>query len=151
MGALVGKDCVAYRNTGTTGSPTWSAINQAKDAKLPFDAKAADSSSRGTSGFATKQPTLIEVAVSLSLLHDPADTNFAALLAAFFARTKLDLAFSDGPIATTGSVYARMINGYLTKWDKGEPLDGLQTVDSEYAPGFPISGQSQAPVLIVTV
>src|SRR5581483_8840149 len=131
---MLGLSAVFALNTGSYGSPVYSGVTETRDLKLPADFKPADSSTRGMGGYATKEPTLTDLSVQGQLLYNPSDsTVFAALMAAAYGKTPVEVAVADGPIATSGTSYLRF-TGKFGKWEKGEELENVQMVDFEFAP-----------------
>lgn len=125
----VGLDGIAYRNTGSHGSPTWSAILSVKDVTLPMSATKVDASSRAAT---IKQHKVgqVEMGIAFPMVRDDDKTNYVAIRSACLARTPLDIAIADGPIATTGTVYCRMQVGVF-KFEEKQPLEGVFESDIE--------------------
>ena len=129
----LGKDCLAYRNTGTYGSPTWSAVGAVKDVNLTSAATKWDGSRRAV---AYKQyvPTLKDLGVTFNLVYQPADAGAGeAIRDAHFAGTIIDMAFASGAIATSGTEYMRSEWGVFG-FNRNEGLEDGVTVDVELAP-----------------
>lgn len=122
---MIGLNCKLYINTGSRGSPTWTAVKTARDLKSNDTRKKGDSSSR-ESGFASATIGQREVAISGELLYKPAETGYAALKTAYEAGTIADIFLCDAP----GGVGATGKRGdfYITDFSRTEPLnDSLVT------------------------
>ncbi|HAN97141.1 MAG TPA: hypothetical protein DCQ98_06780 [Planctomycetaceae bacterium] len=98
-----GLDCKAYRNTGTSETPTWDLIECIEDLSIGLDHSSEDVSTRGGGGWKQERLTLKEGSVDVGLLYDTEDDDFQELLDAYFDESKIEVALMDGPIATAGS------------------------------------------------
>jgi hypothetical protein len=107
MSSKLGIEMKLYRNTGSTESPTWAELTNVKDVNVDFSKGEADVTTRASAGWKSYRGTLKEFSADFQMVYDPADTSFAAIEAAFMDNTALDLAFADGPIATSGTRYIR--------------------------------------------
>jgi hypothetical protein len=125
MTKQIGLDMYLYRNAGTFESPSWQLIENVRDLSGPDSFVEADVSTRG-SGLKQTEPTLQDLSFDWEMVHDPDDTDFTALQTAYRAKTKVELAFADGPIATSGTKYMR-VETKIVKWERGEPLEGSAT------------------------
>jgi hypothetical protein len=121
--ARLGKDCKMYRNTGTYGTPVWSEILPVRDNTLPQADDEVDMSSRGGAGSKEIEPSLRDNSSEFEMVYDPADTNHAALQAAYIARTAIELLILDGNVATTGNQGLRATMK-LSKFERKEELAG---------------------------
>lgn len=127
MAEILGMDCKAYRNTGTTESPTWDLIECIKDLTINLDHSTADVTTRGSGGWRMMAAVLKEAGVDAGLLYDTADTDFQALMDAWVAKTKIHMSFMDGPIATVGSQGLRGMF-QVQSFPREEPLEDAVTV-----------------------
>jgi hypothetical protein len=130
-------------NTGSYGSPTWSAIQIVTDVTQNLDADEADASTRGNFAFKATEPTLLGIALEFDILEDIADTNYASIRAAYFARTTLDVFACTGPAATSGEIFVRAVYK-MFGFKKGEPLNGINkytvTIKPCYSANPPTTG-----------
>lgn len=130
---VLGKDCIAYRNTGTYGSPTWSAVTAMRDVNLSSEATKVDVSRRAI-GNKQYAPAQLDIGVEANLVWKPADAGACeAIRDAHFNKTSIDMAFASGAIATTGTEYLRAEWGVF-KFARGEELEGAMMVDISLAP-----------------
>ncbi len=118
----VGLDFITYRNTGTQGSPVWALLSGVQDLKRGSQLGEAELNSRKSKDV-LKEPTLNEKQFAWSMIKDETDTDYTALRTAKDARTLVEFAFANGPIATTGTTYYRQ-ECKLFGWDDEEPLTG---------------------------
>lgn len=100
---MLGLNARLYRNTGSFGTPTWTLVSNVSDLNANDSMEEADASTRADGGFAVSEPTLRGLELSFGMINKPGDADVTAFLAAYAARTALDLAVMDGPIATVGS------------------------------------------------
>lgn len=130
---IPGDLCYAYRNTGTYDTPVWAEMEMVKDLAWPLSMGESDVSARA-SKFRLSEPTLIGIELTFGYQYiNAADVDFAALLTAALARSALELALADGPIATVGTAYLRA--GFkIFGLDNQEPLDGTKIADLSMKP-----------------
>lgn len=115
--------CRLYRNTATDATPTWVEIDKAKDVAFPFSIGESDSSARDCE-FKLSEANLIGVELTFGYQYVlGADTVYDALVAAMVARTKIQYAAADGPIATVGTRYLKF-GAQIFGMDNDEPLEG---------------------------
>jgi len=98
-----GKDAYAYTNSGTYGSPTWTAQDNIKDCALGDATELYKASLRSKRPFNVYVPTMRDLNPKFKIAWMPADELCVALLAAVTNGTAIDMIFLDGPIATNGS------------------------------------------------
>jgi len=99
--AKIGIKCVLYRNTGTNGSPSWSAVTVIADltANTTWDKGPADSRS---SRIKKSVKTMLGLTFSGTMKKTPDDANYEAFMNAIIADSVLDLLILDGPSTTNG-------------------------------------------------
>jgi hypothetical protein len=104
MAHVLAEDAKLYYNAGTYGSPTWTEICNVKDLTLSLEKDEIDVTTRCSGGFKEYADGLLDANVTFNMLYDPADTAFAAIQSAFFAKTAIEFAVMDGviPPAVTG-------------------------------------------------
>lgn len=135
MSVTTGLECKAYRMTsGSFASPTWTSgeLTRLVDASIARERTEITASARGST-FEKVLVGLKKLGVDMKLLRDNADSNQIALEAAYEAGTVIVLAFADGAIATSGTVYVK-IECVVTKFQTGEPLEGAATIDMTIKP-----------------
>jgi len=93
----------AYRNTGTYGSPTWTAANNVRDAQPTFPWDMVDASSRATRAQLYGKAQ-IDIGFQLVCRADDTDTAYGLFVdAAFSPTTVMDMLILDGPITAEGA------------------------------------------------
>lgn len=133
MAVETGLECKAYfMSAGSFGSPTWTLMNFVVDVTLNRERTEIAASSRG-SAFEKFLVGLKKLGVDLKCLRDNADTTQQALATAYEAGTTIVLGFSDIAIATAGAKWVK-IECLVTKFQAGEPLEGVATVDISIKP-----------------
>jgi len=108
-GALIGRECNLYYNSGSYASPTWTLITRAIDVNLPVAAEYGDVSSR-ISIFkmqAKSQVVVGPLTFGYRYRQLQTDAVFDALRPMTFSNAKVEFAVCDTTIATTGSEYVR--------------------------------------------
>lgn len=116
--------CHVYNNTGTYGSPTWSAVDGISEMSIKPSWDEAEGSTR-QSRVKRVLKTIMALAISGKLKVDSTDTNgYLAFLAALHSDSVLDLMILDGPSSVNG------VTGYRADWQvfEGEEDQGLNTV-----------------------
>lgn len=120
------------RSSGNYASPTFSLI-LCGDVTLPDSMEELPASQKGSGGIAQFMTGERTVALEFGLLYQPTDTQHIALEASYAARTAEDILMLDGLLATVGSKGVR-IQGLVSKYERGEPLNGLMTRDVRIVP-----------------
>jgi hypothetical protein len=143
MGAKTGLDCKLFRNTGTSGTPVWNEITDARDVTLNLTAGDADASSRGVT-FKQYLMTLLDASIDFELVYNTATDDFAALQAAFFNRTTIPFAIMDGPVSAGSE--GLLVTCYVSKFTRNEPLENTVTVSVSLKPAYGTTPSWYEPV-----
>lgn len=119
-GAIAG----AYRNTGSTGTPTWTEMTSVAGATgFGDDWEFADASKRSTRA-KLYDKTQAEVGGTLRVLADPAATDYAALIAASASPSSvIDMMILHGKVTVEGSPGVRA--GYKIKRLGNQEMGGV--------------------------
>ncbi len=112
-----------YRNTGSHGSPSWAEISNIHDLTTNMTYKEADASIRASS-VALTEPTLMDLSFDWDSIWDTSDTAFAAILAAFLAKTSIEFLVLDGSQAVAGSQGPR-VTCKVINCTREENLEGI--------------------------
>lgn len=105
-----------------------------KDITIPIEKEEADVTTRVSQWKATKG-TLFNVSVDIPLLYDVANAGVIALQTAFLTGASIAIALLDGDKATAG-VYGLWADWEVTKFEKGEMLNDVQTVNVTIKPAY---------------
>jgi len=135
---------VVYRNTGTYGSPTWTAITAVKDASSATPWDLTDASTRATR-VKLYAPTQIDFAATLTVRCDDADTGYNALADASISGTAQDLLILDGPIATEG-VRGVRAHFHVSATGQDQAIGNVLYTNFDLKPGFSTDGTPKAIV-----
>lgn len=138
-GVKAGIAAKAYRNTGTYGSPTWTAADLVRDVQPAFPWDMVDASSRATRAKLYGK-TQIDLAIQLVVRADDADTAYQAFVdAAFSPTTLIDMMILDGPVTAEG---ARGVRAHFNFSLSGQPQDAGSIVYSTFdiKPGYSTDG-----------
>jgi hypothetical protein len=138
-----GVKCVAYRNTGTYGTPTWTPLTCIKDANVakPWDLSEASVRATRVKLYA---PAQVDFAVSITVKCDNVDTGYKALNAKTVDATVLDMLILDGPLTDEGA------EGVRAHWhvsDTGQDQSigvGATYKTLDLKPGFSTEGWPMA-------
>lgn len=141
MGFALGLDAKLYRNTGTYATPVWDEITNVRDLTLPLTHGEADATTRGNGGWEAIVTALKKASVDFESVWDTADTDFAALLAAWVARTVIEFAIMDGDITVPGKQGLRA-SCQVVNIDRAEPLDGVQMASVSIKPTYSANAPS---------
>jgi len=122
MSVKLGLDAKLYRNTGSYATPIWNEVKVVKDVTLNLEAGEADVTSRGNGDWRAIIATLKDASLEFEMVWDTADEDFTAIRTAFFAKSALEFAVMDGPIATAGSEGLRASMAIIN-FRRSEPLE----------------------------
>lgn len=140
MAAVLGIDCVAYQNTGTFGSPTWTARNSVTGVEVSNTLATADITRRGGNGYRQKVGTLAEGDVTFDLIYDSSDAFFDAIDAAYRGRTTIDMWFGSDLISVDGA------RGFRAAFAVTDFSESQQLEDAiRYSVTLSVSGSEPAP------
>ena len=142
----VGVRGVGYRNTGSYGSPTWTAMALIQNVtpSMPWDMVEAGSRETRAKLYVK---TRADLGVQFTMRADDADTAFNAVAdAALSPTTLLDLMFLDAPITTEGA------RGFRAHWNinlTGQPqeIDGSIYDQFDAKPGLSSAGHPSTVVM----
>lgn len=132
---VMGFNGKAYYNTGTYGSPTWTLMSNVGDIEVTDEMTESEIPLRAGGGFMFFAAGLRKLGFSWKMLYNPADTVQTALRSAYAARTATEFLFLDQLVATAGSEGMRASMA-ITKFARGEPLDGAMMVDVAVKPAY---------------
>lgn len=127
-------DCKLYYNSNTNASPTWVLIDRAKNANCDSSSTTATTTSR-ESVYETDEVVTVKVG-PLTFdyqINQTVDADFNYLRAAWLAKTKVQFAMMDGPIATAGSEGWKAYF-QISKCTVSEPEGGVRTASFELVP-----------------
>lgn len=97
-GPVIGKDCKAYYNSGTHGSPTWNETKYARNVSANLGKGEGDVSAR-YSGWKKSKGALKELEISFTYLHKRGvDAAFDKILDSYVNGTPVEWAIMDGEI-----------------------------------------------------
>lgn len=141
-GIKIGPKCAVYRNTGTYGSPTWTAITNVRDAQVAIPWDLVEASIRDTR-VRLYHPTQIDFAVSLTVRCDDADAGYQALLGAAQEGTTIDMMILDGLVSVEGSAGVRS-HFHVSMTGQPQGIGDVLYATFDLKPGFGLDG-SAAP------
>ncbi len=113
-----------YRNTGTYTTPVWDLIPNVKDVMFPLVFKEYDATARAGEGWEASEPTVAMLSGSLVMLHNPADPDLQAFIAAAWNRLPQELLNLDAPVSDTGSQGSRA-SYKIFKQERKEPVGSM--------------------------
>lgn len=132
---VLGKDCVAYYNTGTFGTPTWVAQIQIVDVTTPIDNELAEGSRRASGGFRQWAATLTDLPINFKMIWNLGDAGFSALLLAAYSKTEVDMIFLDGVVGS-GTHQGPRLSATFAKFERKEDLNGIAQADVQIKAGM---------------
>lgn len=137
-GALTGIAARLYRNTGTYGSPTWTAANLVRSVTPGAAWDFSDASARETRA-KMFEPTQVDLSGSFEMRADALDASYVAILAAAMARTTVDLMILNTAITVEGGMGFR---SQVTLSQSGETQGPGDTVYTtfDYKPRYTTDG-----------
>lgn len=142
----VGVRARAYRNTGSYGSPTWTAMNLIKDVtpSMPWDWVEAGARETNAKLYAKARADL---GVSFTMRADDADTGYNAVAdAACSQTTVMDILFLNAAITVEGC------RGFRAEWlinltSEGQEIDGSIYDQFEAKPTWTSNGYPKTVVM----
>jgi len=136
MAIVFGVNCkLHYCVAGAGGVPVWSELTAARDVTVTMDRSEIPASTRGGAGWMATATGLKSVTINFDLLYDSADAGVAAIMTAFLANASIGMLAADGDIVTTGTrLFAADVR--ITKFDEGQPLEGIITVAVSAKPTY---------------
>lgn len=135
-----------YLNGGTYGSPTWADQTSVKSVKPTSPWAFAETVSRATP-LKLYAKTLADLALQVMMRADPADTIYAAWVAAHWSRTLvLDLLVINSKLTTQG---AKGIRGefLVSLSDEAQEIDGTIYSTFDLKPTFTANGFPQSVIM----
>jgi len=124
-----------YYNAGSYATPDWKELKNVKDVTLNMEKGEADVTTRGNAGWRATVGTLKEGSLEFEMVWDTEDEGFAALQAAWFGDTPVEMAVMDGPIATSGSQGLRATMSVIS-FSRKEPLEEAMSVSVSVKPTY---------------
>ena len=144
-----GIKCVAYRNTGTYGSPTWTALNLVSDANVGKGWEFGPADVRATR-VKLYAPSQMDMNPTITMRCDDLDTGYKAISAASVSAAVIDMLLLDGPIATEGTEGIRAhFHISDTGQDQGKSV-GTVYKNFELKPGLSSEGYPQNVIMGAT-
>lgn len=116
-----GTEAQVYRNTGSWGSPSWSALKVTDVHFVDKPAAMFDSSDR-TISINTKVPTRTEFLLEFEFIWDQSDTGLVALMTAMQAGSAIELLVTDDAVATSNTKGLRAEWAIESGWDNDAKL-----------------------------
>lgn len=142
----LGRNCSVNRNTGSYGSPVWTAISNVRDATLNQDATEADASSRD-SGVTETEPTMQNASFEFEIKEDTADAGWIALNTSYWSSSSIDVAVLNKAANTSGANGIRAHMKVL-QWNRNEQLTGIVTRNVIIKPCHPTDGNHAVQITI---
>ena len=142
---------VAWPGTGIASGAL--EITSVKDLSLSLQKEKGDTTTRGSGGFKTERGTLIGASATFSMLYDDADVHIIAFENAYFAppggtNRVVPLAILSGSNTGSTGIWS---DCEVFKFDKKEPLNGVQLVDVEVSPTDTGPGTNSRVTAFITV
>lgn len=136
MPGILGK---VYRNAGTYGSPTWTAITLVRNVSTSAKWNRGDSSIRGTRAV-LQEKTQVAVSGSIECRADPADAGYQALFDAAVGSSTaaLDLLILNGPVSQEG---AKGVRAHMNlDFEEDHNVDGVIYTRFAFDPAWHSAG-----------
>jgi hypothetical protein len=136
----VGLDQYSYLNGGTHNSPTWGLLSSISDLSTSGSKTETPALSRG-SIFDFQMEGTVKAPIKFTMLRIADATNYAAFKNAWLSRgTVMDMAFANGPIATTGTLWFRAdyaVFGFDEKQNLEDPVTSDVSINLVYSANVP--------------
>lgn len=148
MAVSKGKDAVLYYNTGSYGTPTWSAICNVTDVSVSMTKNASDASTRCGDGWVESIPGLRDATVTFTSNFDKSDTEQGVLITSYLTDATVDIYVADGDITASGTYEGFRAVCMVSNMSIDQPLDDVQKINFELRPEATSNG---APEWLQTV
>jgi hypothetical protein len=132
---VLGANCKAYQNTGSFGSPVWGECTQIVNVKTPIKNETPEGSRRASGGYRQYMVTMTDFSLTFNMVWNTGETVFAAILAATYNKTEIDMIFLDGA-NTSGAHQGPRISAAFADFDRTEDLAGIAMADVTAKPGM---------------
>lgn len=134
---LIGLNAKLYRNSNTYASPTWVEICIIGDVTLNLEKSEIPISMR-CSTWELIKTALKKGSVDFKLFWIPGNASFQAVRDSFLNNSNIEFAVMDGDLTTASVTLTQGLRATMTvtKFTKGEPLDGAQTADITIKPTY---------------
>lgn len=128
---------------------SWKEIALAQDVDHDDSPDQLEASTRAD-GIKRYWPGQAEGKISFKLLAIKGEASYEWLKAAALAKTPVELAWTEGDgILTAGTIYGR--DWFMLTWKRGEPINGMPTIDIEAAPTIKLATGAVVARSYVTV
>ena len=124
-----GCNCDLYVNTGDFTTPIWLEVGIARDVKMNDAFNAPDASIRGDGAWQPSCWPCARSALEFQVLWNTGAVEFATLHPNYLAGTVTEFLVLDGPETTGSGAQGPRFTGYLTSFERNEPLDGTVVAD----------------------
>lgn len=129
--AQTGLDLYTYLADSVTTPVYDNPVGKVKDESVNLQRGLADVSDRGANGFRLQKPTLADGTVTISMIYDPGDADFAEFETAYFDRTQVVLFLADGDASSAGTYYGLLSAFEVSNFSLNRNLEDAHTVDIE--------------------
>ncbi len=126
MAKKLGKNCKAYRNSGSYGSPSWQLVSTIKDLMLKGGKKEADATTRGDAGNEITVGTIKQRSIEFEIVEDTTTGEYTTFSDSYENGTGIDMVILNGLINASGATGVRMTVEVMD-FDRDEKLDGVVT------------------------
>lgn len=135
MTTQIGLDMKLYWNDDAYESPDWTLIDNVRDLTAPDAMVMADVSRRAV-GIKQTEPSLRDMSFEWEMVYDPTDAGFAEVQERYYSGAVMELAFANGAIATSGTIYLR-VECKIFKFERNEALEGANLYSVTAKPCWP--------------
>jgi predicted secreted protein len=117
-----GSDILLLVNTGTIGSPIWTAAGSQRNVSFSEAVNMIDASNKNAGAAAKVKPGRYSTSLKLDSLYVPDDASQILLKAAFRGRTAIQVMKQES------AVNIESATGYISAWDEAHPDMDSSTV-----------------------
>jgi hypothetical protein len=149
--SCTGFDGYLYYNTASVASPTWVLVDTVRDVNTTASTDKADVSDR-RSKFKKSCPAMIDLETTVSATYVQGNTALDAIRVQFLARTVVQYAIMDGPLAPASGDTSEGFKYYAAVYsnDFNQPLSDGQSVSFTLAPAEPTTDPEEPTWYSVT-
>lgn len=137
VNVVAGKDCYAYANSGTHGSPTWTLCDNIQDVKISDSDDKTELKLRKNRPYKTNVTTTAGLNVTFKVPNIQGDAFLTALRTAKANKSAIDIAFLDGLMVPAAGVTSQgpRADWLVEKLEEDQATENADLIDVSVIPG----------------
>lgn len=136
MSARTGLSLVTYLADSVTTPVTSNPLGPVRNESVRLSKALADVTDRRADGWRLRLATLKDAEISLQLIYDPADADFAEFETAFFNDSQIVIWFADGDVSESGDYQGLLAAFEISQFEMPRDLEEGALVDVTLVPNL---------------